>query len=57
MVIHGAHGYLFGQFISPLQRAPTRTAALFVQRMRFPLDGGARVRQGVSRGGARLLPE
>lgn len=46
--IHGAHGYLVGQFMSPASNKRTDTYGLNLQgRMRFPLEIIARVREKV----------
>ncbi len=46
--IHGAHGYLIGQFLSPYSNKRTdEYGGSFENRMRFPLEIVARVRQVV----------
>jgi 2,4-dienoyl-CoA reductase-like NADH-dependent reductase (Old Yellow Enzyme family)/thioredoxin reductase len=48
MVIHGAHGYIVGQFLSPFSNKRTdRYGGSFENRMRFPLEVLAEVRSVV----------
>jgi 2,4-dienoyl-CoA reductase-like NADH-dependent reductase (Old Yellow Enzyme family) len=48
MMIHGAHGYIVGQFFSPFTNKRTdRYGGSFENRMRFPLEVAAKVRSVV----------
>ena len=50
IVVHGAHGYIIGQFLSPFSNKRTdQYGGSFEKRMRFPLEVLAKIRSVVGR--------